>query len=551
MSLHPLAGKLAPQSLLINIQRLVTEYYCLVPDVAVAEQKVAFGTSGHRGTSANASFNENHILAIAQAVCEVRKSRGVTGPLFIGIDTHALSEPALATTLEVMAANEVAVCIDSAGGYTPTPVVSHAIISHNRGRTSELADGIVVTPSHNPPSDGGYKYNPPHGGPADADLTTEIEKIANRHLASGCKDVKRVGYAKALAATTTRKFDFVTPYVNDLENIIDFAPLRNSKIKIGADPMGGSSVDYFAPIADRYGLDLEVVNRAVDATFRFMTVDHDGKIRMDCSSPYAMGTLLGHQQRFDIAFGNDADSDRHGIVTRSSGLMNPNHYLAVAINYLFRTRTNWRADVAVGKTVVSSSIIDRVVAGLARRLIEVPVGFKWFVEGLSSGRFGFAGEESAGASFLRTNGELWTTDKDGLILDLLAAEITAATGKDPGEHYRELVRNHGEPTYARIDEPASPAQKAVLKNLSVQNITTRQLAGDDITAVLNRAPGNEAPIGGIKVTTAQGWFAARPSGTENSYKIYAESFRGAEHLAKIQEEARAVVSSALGAAGVS
>ena len=550
MPLHPLAGKPAPQSLLINIQKLVTEYFCKVPDVAIAEQKVAFGTSGHRGTSANASFNESHILAVAQAICEVRKARGITGPLFIGIDTHALSEPALATTLEVMAANEVTVCVDFSGRYTPTPVISHAIIKYNTGRTSGFADGIVVTPSHNPPSDGGYKYNPPHGGPADSELTTEIEKIANQHLACGCKNVKRIGYAKAVAAPTTRKFDYLTPYVADLEQIIDFAPLRNSKIKIGAAPMGGSSVDYFAPIAERYGLDLEVVNRAVDATFRFMTVDHDGKIRMDCSSPYAMGTLLGHQQRFDIAFGNDADSDRHGIVTRSSGLMNPNHYLAVAINYLFRTRTNWRTDVAIGKTVVSSSLIDRVAASIGRPLVEVPVGFKWFVEGLSSGRFGFAGEESAGASFLRRNGEVWTTDKDGLLLDLLAAEITAATGKDPGEHYKELVNCHGEPIYARIDEPASPAQKAILKDLSVQNITARQLAGDDITAVLNRAPGNAAAIGGIKVTTAQGWFAARPSGTENSYKIYAESFRGAEHLAKIQEEARAVVSSALSAAGV-
>jgi len=550
MTLHPLAGKSAPQSILINIQKLVTDYFCTVPDVSVAEQKVAFGTSGHRGSSSLASFNENHILAVAQSICDVRKARGITGPLFVGIDTHALSEPALATTLEVMAANEVTLCIDSAGGYTPTPVISHAILSHNAGRTSGLADGIVITPSHNPPADGGYKYNPPHGGPADSDLTTEIEQMANRHLANGCKDVKRIPYARAIRAATTRKFDFVTPYVADLENVIDFEPLRNSKIKIGADPMGGASVDYFAPIAERYGLDLEVVNKAVDATFRFMTVDHDGKIRMDCSSPYAMGTLLGHQNRFDIAFGNDADSDRHGIVTRSSGLMNPNHYLAVAINYLFRTRTNWKSDVAVGKTVVSSSLIDRVVASVGRPLVEVPVGFKWFVEGLSGGRFGFAGEESAGASFLRRNGEVWTTDKDGLLLDLLAAEITAATGKDPGEHYRDLVARHGEPIYARIDEPASPAQKRVLKDLGVQNITARQLAGDDITAVLNRAPGNGAAIGGIKVTTAQGWFAARPSGTENSYKIYAESFRGAEHLAKIQAEARSVVSSALSTAGV-
>ncbi len=547
---HPLAGKPAPQSELINIQKLVTAYFVTQPDVSRPEQRVAFGTSGHRGSAESASFNERHILAIAQAVCEVRKAHGTTGPLFVGIDTHALSEPALATTLEVMAANDVTVCIDSSGGYTPTPVISHAILAHNYRRTSAMADGVVVTPSHNPPCDGGYKYNPPHGGPADAELTAQIETLANRHLAEDCRNVKRTSYAKALAARTTQRVDFVTPYVADLEQIIDFGPLRNSKLKIGADPMGGSSVDYFAPIAERYRLNLEVVNRTVDATFRFMTLDHDGKIRMDCSSPWAMGTLLGHRERFDIAFGNDADADRHGIVTRSAGLMNPNHYLAVAIDYLFRVRRGWSGSAAIGKTIVSSSLIDRVAASLSRPLIEVPVGFKWFVEGLSGGRFGFAGEESAGASFLRKNGEVWTTDKDGLLLDLLAAEITAATGKDPGEHYRELAKLHGEPSYSRIDEPASPAQKAVLKDLGTQNITARQLAGDDITAVLNRAPGNGAPFGGIKVTTARGWFAARPSGTENTYKIYAESFCGAEHLAKIQEEARAVVSSALRTAGV-
>ena len=547
---HPLAGQPAPESELINIQKLVTSYFATQPDVSDPEQRVAFGTSGHRGSAATASFNEHHILAIAQAVCEVRKARNISGPLFVGIDTHALSEPALATTLEVMAANEVAVCIDARGGYTPTPVISHAILTYNQGRASGHADGIVVTPSHNPPTDGGYKYNPPHGGPADTELTSQIEALANRHLAESCRNVRRVSYASALAAATTRRYDFVTPYIADLDQIIDFEPLRNSKLKIGADPMGGASVEYFTPIAERYGLNLEVVNRSVDATFRFMTLDHDGKIRMDCSSPFAMRTLLGHRDRFDIAFGNDADSDRHGIVTRSVGLMNPNHYLAVAIDYLFRVRRTWRGDLAIGKTIVSSSLIDRVAAGMARSLIEVPVGFKWFVDGLSGGRFGFAGEESAGASFLRKNGQVWTTDKDGLLLDLLAAEITAATGKDPGEHYRELAKIHGEPAYSRIDEPATPAQKAVLKDLSPHNIAARQLAGDDITAVLNRAPGNGAAIGGIKVTTAQGWFAARPSGTENAYKIYAESFRGADHLAKIQEEARAVVSSALRTAGV-
>ena len=527
---HPLAGTPAPQSLLINIQKLVTAYFESEPDATQSEQKVAFGTSGHRGSSANASFNELHILAIAQALCEMRSSRGITGPLFVGIDTHALSEPALATTLEVLAANDVEVRVNSAGGYTPTPVVSHAILAYNKNRQTGLADGIVITPSHNPPSDGGYKYNPPHGGPADSALTGEIESLANRHLANRCRDVRRVSLAKAIAAPTTRKHDFLTPYVADLEQIIDFEPIRGTKLHIGADPMGGSSVDYFAPIAERYGLNLEVVNPIVDATFRFMTLDHDGKIRMDCSSPWAMRTLIGYQDRFNIAFGNDADSDRHGIVTPSVGLMNPNHYLAVAINYLFRTRTRWPSDAAIGKTIVSSSLIDRVALSLSRPLAEVPVGFKWFVDGLSGGRFGFAGEESAGASFLRKDGTVWTTDKDGLLLDLLAAEITAATGKDPGEHYRELANLHGEPLYSRIDEPASPAQKAVLKDLNTQNITARQLAGDDITAVLNRAPGNGAPLGGIKVTTAQGWFAARPSGTENAYKIYAESFRGAEHF---------------------
>jgi phosphoglucomutase len=528
---------------------LITDYFVRKPDPSVPSERVAFGTSGHRGTSSESSFNENHILATAQAVCEVRARNGITGPLFIGIDTHALSSPALATSLEVFAANEVTVLIDDAGGYTPTPVLSHAIISYNQGRSTGLADGIVITPSHNPPSDGGYKYNPPHGGPADADLTGDIEALANAHLAEQCRRVRRVAYLKALSASTTRKFDFVTPYVNDLEQIIDFDRLRGSSIRLGADPMGGASVKYFEPIAEKYRLNLEVVNRSVDPTFRFMTLDHDGKIRMDCSSPWAMERLIGLRDRFDVAFGNDADSDRHGIVARSTGLLNPNHYLAVAIDYLFRTRKGWRADAAIGKTVVSSSLIDRVAASLQRPLVEVPVGFKWFVQGLSSGQLGFAGEESAGASFLRKDGSVWTTDKDGLLLDLLAAEITAATGRDPGEHYRDLVSRHGEPVYARIDEPATPAQKAILKGLSAQNIGARQLAGDDITSVSNRASGNGASLGGIKVSTAQGWFAARPSGTENAYKIYAESFRGTEHLARLQEEARAVVNSALSAAG--
>jgi len=546
---HPLAGKLAPENSLINVPQLITDYFVRKPDASIAAERVAFGTSGHRGSSAQSSFNENHILAVAQAVCEVRARNGITGPLFIGIDTHALSEPALATSLEVFAANDVTVLIDSAGGYTPTPAVSHAIISYNRGRTSGLADGVVITPSHNPPGDGGYKYNPPHGGPADTDLTSEIERLANEHLSEQCRRVRRVTRAQALRASTTGSFDFVTPYVQDLEQIIDFEPLRGSSVRLGADPMGGASINYFAPIAERYQLNLEVVNRSVDPTFRFMTLDHDGKIRMDCSSPWAMERLIGLRGRFDVAFGNDADSDRHGIVARSTGLMNPNHYLAVAIDYLFRTRKGWRSNAAVGKTTVSSSLIDRVAASVSRPLVEVPVGFKWFVQGLSNGELGFAGEESAGASFLRKDGTVWTTDKDGLLLDLLAAEITAATGKDPGEHYRELVSRHGEPVYARIDEPATPSQKAVLKGLNAQNIEARQLAGDDITSVSNRASGNGASLGGIKVSTAQGWFAARPSGTENAYKIYAESFRGPEHLARLQEEARAVVNSALNSAG--
>lgn len=550
MTLSPLAGKPAPNSILVNVPRLVAVYFATSPDPSIAAQRVSFGTSGHRGSALNGSFNEAHILATAQAICTLRAELGITGPLYVGIDTHALSEPALVTTLEVLAANGVTTLIDAGGGYSPTPVVSHAILTYNRGRKDALADGIVVTPSHNPPGDGGYKYNPTHGGPADTSLTAKIERLANQHLQDGCKNVKRISYARALQADTTQRVDFLSPYLDDLKNVVDMAAIRAAKVKLGVDPMGGASIGCWAPMADRYGLDLEIVNDAVDATFRFMTVDHDGKIRMDCSSPYAMASLIGLKDRFDVAFGNDADSDRHGIVTRSVGLMNPNHYLAVAIDYLFRNRSGWRKDAAIGKTLVSSSLIDRVAADLGRKLNEVPVGFKWFVDGLLDGSFGFGGEESAGASFLRLDGTTWTTDKDGILLDLLAAEITAKTGRDPGEHYRRLVERHGEPVYARIDAPASPEQKSVLKKLAPENVTASSLAGDPITQVATRAPGNNAEIGGLKVSTAQGWFAARPSGTENVYKIYAESFRGREHLAQIQEEARAIVSSALAKAGV-
>jgi phosphoglucomutase len=550
MTLSPIAGKPAPNSILVNVPRLVAAYFALAPDPTVASQRVAFGTSGHRGSAFDCSFNEAHILATAQAICTLRAEQGITGPLYVGIDTHALSEPAMVTTLEVLAANGVTTIIDPDGGYSPTPVISHAILTFNRGRTSGLADGIVVTPSHNPPGDGGYKYNPTHGGPADASLTDKIGALANLHLENGCKDVKRIAYARALAAETTKKIDFLSPYLDDLKSVIDMAAIRDSKLRIGVDPMGGASIGCWAPLAERYGLNLEVVNTAVDPTFRFMTVDHDGKIRMDCSSPYAMAGLIGLKDRFDVAFGNDADADRHGIVTRSVGLMNPNHYLAVAIDYLFRNRPGWSRNAAIGKTLVSSSLIDRVAAELGRKLCEVPVGFKWFVDGLLDGSFGFGGEESAGASFLRLDGTTWTTDKDGILLDLLAAEITAKTGRDPGEHYKSLVERHGEPVYARIDAPASLEQKAVLKKLAPENITASSLAGDPITQIATRAPGNGAEIGGLKVSTAQGWFAARPSGTENVYKIYAESFRGREHLSQIQEQARAIVSAALAQAGV-
>ena len=544
MAQHPLAGQPAPDSILENIPRLVSLYYSVQPDPADPAQRVSFGTSGHRGCARDGSFNEAHILAISQAVCEHRAEQGIDGPLFLGIDTHALSEPAQISAVEVFAANGVQLMLDAAAGYTPTPVISHAILGYNRGRESGLADGVVVTPSHNPPSDGGCKYNPPNGGPADTDITGRIERRANELL--GAPDgIRRLPWSRAVKAGNVHRHDYVTPYVDDLGAVIDMDAIRASAIRIGADPMGGSGVDYWDPIAERYGLALERVNRTVDPSFRFMRVDKDGKIRMDCSSPAAMAGLIGLKDRYDIAFGNDTDFDRHGIVTPSAGLMNPNHYLSVAIAYLFGQRDGWPADAAIGKTLVSSSMIDRIARDLGRRLCEVPVGFKWFVDGLLDGSFGFGGEESAGASFLRRDGTVWTTDKDGIILDLLAAEITARTGRDPGEHYRELEQRFGSPVYERIDAPATPEEKAVLKSLSPEQVTATVLAGEAITARLTQAPGNGAAIGGLKVVTENGWFAARPSGTENIYKIYAESFRGAEHLARIQDEAREIVRQAL------
>ncbi|WP_224367619.1 phosphoglucomutase (alpha-D-glucose-1,6-bisphosphate-dependent) [Hyalangium versicolor] len=539
---HPLAGKPPPESLLINPEALRAQYYSEDPDVREPEQRVAFGTSGHRGSSARRSFNEGHILAVTQAVCEYRKQEGINGPLFLGMDTHALSLPAQRSALEVLAANGVEVRFTD--GATPTPVISHAILTYNQGRTSGLADGVVITPSHNPPEDGGIKYNPPNGGPADTKITAWIEKRANDLLGSGNSGVARVPYEKARALATIRTHDFITPYVSDLINVVDLEAIRGAKLSIGADPLGGSNLDYWQPIADRYGLKLEVVNKTVDPTFRFMPLDHDGKIRMDCSSPYAMANLVALKDRFDIAFGNDTDSDRHGIVTRSVGLMNPNHYLAVAIQYLFSNRPGWKPDTAVGKTLVSSSMIERVAQSLGRRVIEVPVGFKWFVDGLLDGSLGFGGEESAGASFLRRDGTVWSTDKDGIILDLLAVEILARTGKDPGAHYADLTAKFGAPLYTRIDQPATPAQKAVLKKLSPEAVKATSLAGEPILQRLTRAPGNNADIGGLKVVAANGWFAARPSGTEDVYKIYAESFRSQTHLDSLVEEARAIVGEA-------
>lgn len=549
MALHPLAGKPVPTELIINVPRLVSAYYNRQPDPENPAHHVAFGTSGHRGSSEKNSFNEAHILAVSQAICEYRAAAGIHGPLFIGMDTHALSEPAFVTAMEVFAANGIHVRYQEGFGYTPTPVISHAILSWNNGHNAEKADGVVITPSHNPPADGGFKYNPPSGGPAGTDITGGVEKRANEIMKSGLTAVKRMSYARALQADHVVAYDFIKPYVDDLKNVVDMDAIRGANLKIGVDPMGGSGIAFWEPIAATYGLNMEVVNPRVDPTFSFMTVDKDGKIRMDCSSPSAMASLIGLKDRFDVAFGNDPDYDRHGIVTRSVGLMNPNHYLAVAINYLFRHRPGWRADAAVGKTLVSSSMIDRVAKDLQRPLKEVPVGFKWFVDGLVDGSYGFGGEESAGASFLRRDGTVWTTDKDGIILDLLAAEITAVTGKDPGAHYLELEKQHGSPIYKRIDAPANAAQKAAFKTLTPEMVSAATLAGEAITARLTKAPGNNASIGGLKVVTENGWFAARPSGTEDIYKIYMESFRGEEHLAAIEKEAQEIVSSAFQAAG--
>ncbi|MFE3741128.1 phosphoglucomutase (alpha-D-glucose-1,6-bisphosphate-dependent) [Streptomyces sp. NPDC059134] len=542
---HERAGQPARPEDLIDVAKLVTAYYALHPDPQEPGQRVAFGTSGHRGSSFATAFNEDHIAATSQAICEYRSLQGTDGPLFLGADTHALSEPARVTAVEVFAANSVTVLVDSAGGYTPTPAVSHAILTHNRGRTVGLADGVVVTPSHNPPADGGFKYNPPSGGPAGSDATNWIQDRANDLVAGGLKDVRRLPYRRALAAPGTGRYDFLGTYVADLPSVLDLDAVRAAGVRIGADPLGGASVAYWGRIAEEHRLDLTVVNPLTDPTWRFMTLDWDGKIRMDCSSPYAMASLIERRDRFAIATGNDADADRHGIVTPDGGLMNPNHYLATAISYLYTHRERWPAGAGIGKTLVSSGMIDRVAADLGRPLVEVPVGFKWFVDGLAGGSLGFGGEESAGASFLRRDGSVWTTDKDGIILALLASEILAVTGKTPSEQYAALTARFGEPAYARIDAPATPAEKKVLARLSPRQVTADTLAGEAVTEVLTEAPGNGAPIGGIKVCTENAWFAARPSGTEDVYKIYAESFLGADHLGRVQEEAKAVVSAAL------
>ncbi len=542
------AGQPAQPSDLIDVSHVVTSYYTVWPDLEQPGQRVAFGTSGHRGSSLNGSFQEAHIVATTQAICDYRSGQGISGPLFIGRDTHALSEPAWASALEVLAANEVITLIDAQDRYTPTPAVSHAILRYNRDRAIDdpgRSDGIVVTPSHNPPADGGFKYNPPHGGPADTDATGWIANRANDLLADKLREVKRIPLARALAAETTSRYDFLGNYVDDLPNVLDLDAVREAGLRIGADPLGGASVDYWGEIADRHRLDLTVVNPLVDATFRFMTLDWDGKIRMDCSSPSAMASLVGAKDKYQLATGNDTDADRHGIVTPDGGLLNPNHYLAVAINYLFAERKGWSADAAIGKTLVSSSMIDRVAADLGRKLVEVPVGFKWFVPGLIDGSIGFGGEESAGASFLRHDGTVWTTDKDGILLCLLAAEITARTGQSPSQLYAALTEKHGSPVYARIDAPANREQKAVLAKLSPEQVTATELAGEPITATLTSAPGNGAAIGGLKVTTKSAWFAARPSGTEDVYKIYAESYKGPEHLAEVQQAARDLVTAAL------
>ena len=543
--LSPLAGKPAPKELLVDVARLEREYFERKPDVSDRNQLVAFGTSGHRGSSLHGAFNEGHILAIAQAICDYRRVQGIDGPLYMGKDTHALSAPAQRTALEVLAANNVDTIIQENDGVTPTPVISRAILVYNRNRKEHFADGIVITPSHNPPEDGGFKYNPPNGGPADTDVTGWVQDRANDLLREGNKGVKRVPFDKAMTATSTHQEDFILPYVHDLKNVVDIDAIRGAKLKMAVDPLGGAARPYWEPINSIYGLQVEVVNPKIDPTFSFMTVDHDGKIRMDCSSPYAMARLVGLKDQYQVAFANDPDSDRHGIVTPVAGLMNPNHYLAVAIQYLLTHRPEWHKDVIVGKTLVSSSMIDRVVTKLGRKLSEVPVGFKWFVAGLVDGSFCFGGEESAGASFLRRDGTVWTTDKDGPIMDLLAAEITARTGKDPGQHYQELTAEFGNPLYTRIDAPATPEQKAKLQKLSPSGVKESNLAGEAITAKLTRAPGNDAPIGGLKVVAKNGWFAARPSGTENIYKIYAESFTSKSHLQAILSEAQEIVTNAL------
>jgi phosphoglucomutase len=548
MNVHPLAGRRAPQDVLVDIARLRDEYYSRTPDAADSAQHVHFGTSGHRGSSLRGTFNEAHIVAITAAICEYRIGQGIDGPLYIGKDTHALSEPAFRTALEVLAGNGVECAVDRSDGYTPTPAVSHAILTYNRGRASHLADGIVITPSHNPPEDGGFKYNPPTGGPAEPTITRWVEDRANQLLSSGLDRVPRIPYERARHAATTHQHDYATAYVEDLAQVVDMDAIRGARLKIGVDPLGGASVAYWAPIVERYGIDVTVVNDKVDPTFSFMTLDWDGKIRMDCSSPYAMAPLIDLKDTFDIAFGNDPDSDRHGIVTRGAGLMNPNHYLAASVFYLFAHRRDWRANAAVGKTVVSSSVIDRVAAKVGRALVEVPVGFKWFVSGLLDGTLGFGGEESAGASFLRRDGTAWATDKDGIIMDLLAVEMMARTGRDPAQLYAVLTGELGAPIYERIDAPASADEKERLLNLSADDISASELAGDPIQALLTKAPGNGAPIGGLKVITAHGWFAARPSGTEDVYKLYAESFRGPGHLKRIQEEAQAMIAKTLAGA---
>ncbi len=545
MPLSPLAGKPAPKELLIDVARLESDYYERKPDMADPNQRVAFGTSGHRGSPLRGTFTEAHILAITQAICDYRRDRGIDGPLFMGKDTHAASAPAQRTALGVLAANGVEAVIQANQGVTPTPVISHAILTYNRGRADHPADGIVITPSHNPPEDGGFKYNPTNGGPADTDVTAWIQDRANALLRADDAEVRRMPYAEALRAPTTHQQDFILPYVNDLRNVIDMDAIRAAGLKLGVDPLGGASVHYWGPIQEVYGIDITVVNPKVDPTFSFMTVDHDGRIRMDCSSPYAMANLVGLKDRYRVAFGNDPDADRHGIVTPSVGLMNPNAYLAVAVRYLLGNRPGWPKGAAVGKTLVSSGLIDRAVSDLGRRVMEVPVGFKWFAPGLFEGMICFGGEESAGASFLRRDGTVWTTDKDGPIMDLLAAEITARTGKDPGEHYQALTAQFGTPYYTRIDAPATPEQKALLAKLSPDAVKEAELSGEPITAKLTRAPGNDAPIGGLKVVTASGWFAARPSGTENVYKIYAESFRDQAHLDAIVREAQQIVSNSL------